>query len=217
VLVLKGKLLKGNLMSTTNDDIERLRKKPGRASRTAATASVNGTGWKQRKIETLACPSGQVVQVRRPGPDFMLRAGRVVKTFSKELLTKPKNQGEISEPERGLTFVANMNDEEFAAMMAFARELVCAMLVSPKLVQHPRPGTDEVGPDDIGDDFWYLFGYAVDGFSTLPVPVANQEVEVGDLESFRQEPGVSGDSTDGAEVRTDAEQPAAGQGLVGGV
>jgi hypothetical protein len=122
---------------------------------------------------------------------------------------------ELSPHLQGLEFISRMSDDELAAMVVFARELVCAMLVSPRLVQSRRPGTNEVGPDDIGDDFWFLFNYAMTGFFNLPIPVGgNQEVEINDLESFRSDPSVSGDSTDGQDVRTDPEQPSGDSRLV---
>jgi hypothetical protein len=169
----------------------------------------NNGAWKPRKTETLTCPSGQVVQVRRPGPEFTLRSGRAAHTFSEAM----KRQSEVAKQqaegipleEIGLNALDKLSDEELAAMMLFGRELVCAMLVSPKLVLNPRPGFDEMGPDDIGDDYWFLFNYAMTGFYGLKVPVGDQEVEVSDLASFRRKSGVSGDSVDGAEVRDDAE------------
>lgn len=180
-----------------------LAKKPARMNR--ATLS-NGNGWKQRKIETKTCPSGQVVQIRRPGPEFMLRAGKVARTFSRGLGQKPSDGDDVSAEEQGIRVIEKMTDDELAAVLIFARELVCAMLVFPRLVQNPRPGTDEVGPDDIGDDFWFLFNYAMEGYFGLRVPVGNAEVEVGDLKTFRQEPSVSGDSVDGEDVRANTEQ-----------
>lgn len=164
---------------------------------------LNGNGWKPRKTETLVCPSGQSVQVHRPGPEFMLRAGRVARTFTKA--SKPE---EGATPEYGLDVLAKMSDEELAAVMIFARELVCAMLVSPRLVQNPRPNSNEVGPDDIGDDFWFLFNYAMGGFFNLKVPVGEGEVEIADVESFRADGGVQGDSVDGESVQSNPEQTA---------
>jgi hypothetical protein len=183
-----------------SDDIERLRKKPGRASRASASAALGNGVWKKRQIEILDCPSGQQVQIRRPGPEFTLRAGKVARTFS-EVLTR-----KTEEEKDNLQVVAAMTDEERDAVMLFARELVCAMVVNPRLVQNPKG--DELGPDDIGEDFWFLFNYGMTGFFNLPVPVGSaQEVEVADLKSFRAEPGVSGDSPNRAEVRPDTEQP----------
>jgi hypothetical protein len=79
-------------------------------------------------------------------------------------------------------------------------------------VQNPQG--DEVGPDDIGDDFWFLFNYAMTGYFNLSVPVGDQEVKVADLETFREESSVSGDSVDRPEVQSDAKQPVGDRGLV---
>lgn len=162
--------------------------------------------WKPRKTETIATPGGVEVQVRRPGPEFMLRAGRAAQTFSRTAAKeKPKDQ---TEQEYGLDVLAKMSDEELAGVLVFARELVCAMLVSPKLVKNPRPNTNEIGPDDIGDaDFWFLFDYAMKGYYGLKVPVGNEEVEVSDLESFRSESSVSGSGVDSESLSPDTEQP----------
>lgn len=175
-------------------------KKPGRR---AIRLVTNGNGWKKRQTKTLTCPSGQKVQVRRPGPEFILRAGKSAKTFSRYVNNAPQTENLEDD---SLELFAKMPDEEFAAFVVFARELVCVMLVSPRLVRDPKPGSDEIGPDDIGDDFWYLFNYAMSGYFGLKVPVGNQEVEISDLESFRPESGVSGDSVDGPDVRSDPEQ-----------
>lgn len=174
---------------------------------------MSTNGWKPRKTETLECPSGQSVQVRRPGPEFMLRAGRVARTFSKYASKADKEQDEkerqsLSPEEYGLQTLAKMSDDELAAVMIFARELVCAMLVSPRLVREPRPDSDEIGPEDIGDDFWFLFGHGMTGYFNLKVPVGNGEVEVKDLETFRPESGVSGHGADGGSVSSDTQLPA---------
>lgn len=176
--------------------------------------SANGNGWKPRKTETLECPSGQLVQVRRPGPEFMLRATKVQRTFSRFANRAQKDEDEkqrkaLSPEEYGLQQLAQMSDDELAAVMIFARELVCAMLVSPKLVREPQPNSDEIGPDDIGDnDFWFLFNYAMSGYFNLKVPVGDAEVEIADVESFRPQPGISGYGTDGASLPSTTEQPA---------
>lgn len=166
---------------------------------------MSTNGWKPRKIETLECPSGQTVQVRRPGPEFMLRATRVHRTFSKFANKEEKEEDEqereaLSPEEYGLKQLAKMSDDELAAVLIFGRELVCAMLVSPKLVREPRPNSDEIGPDDIEDDFWFLFNYAMSGYFNLKVPVGDGEVSVSDLESFHSEPSIQGVSTDGESI-----------------
>lgn len=175
---------------------------------------MNGNGWKPRKTESFTTMSGQVVQIKRPGPEFMLRAARVARTFTRAVTQKPDEENQ-SPQEYGLSVLAKMGDEELAAVMIFARELICAMIVSPKLVLNPRPGFNEIGPDDVPDsDFWELFNRAMTDFFGFKIPVGNEEVEVSDLETFRAESGVSGNSVDGPEVRPNAEQPIGDQRLV---
>jgi hypothetical protein len=171
----------------------------GNLNRAAAGAALNNGGWKKRPIETLTCPSGQEVQIRRPGPEFMLRAGKVARTFS-QVLTR-----DLDNEKDGLSLISDMTDDEQAAVLDFARELVCAMVVNPPLTLKPKT-PDELTPDDIADDMWFLLTYAMTGFFNLPVPVGdNQEVQVSDLKSFRSDDSVSRDSADGTDVRTDTE------------
>lgn len=186
-----------------------------------STTNGQNFGWKPRALAPLICPSGQKVMVRRPGPEFALRAGRVHRTFTKAKKSNEQEEQEkkemegLSPEEYGLKTLANMGDEELAAVMIFARELVCTMMVSPRLVREPRPGFNEIGPDDIGDDFWFLFNYAMTNFYNLSVPVGETEVQVKDLETFRPGSSISGDSDNSPEVRTDTEQPVGDQGLDG--
>lgn len=169
-----------------------------------SSLSQNGK-WQPRKIESLTCPSGVVVQVRRPGPEFMIRAGKRARTFSK-VLPKPEREGQ-SPQEYGLTVLEQMSDEDLASLMVFARDLICAMVVSPKIVLEPREGFDEIGPDDIGNDFWFLFNYGMAGFLGIKIPVGGEEVEVADLANFRDESGVSGHGVDGEDIQPASEQP----------
>ena len=174
---------------------------------------MSTNGWKPRKSIYLECPSGQKVTVRRPGPEFALRAGRVTKTFTKSKEEQAENQSKTPEE-----IMAAMSDEELAALTIFARELVVAMMVSPKLVLNPNPDRDEIGPDDIDSDFWFLFNYGMENFYGIKVPVGDDgEVEVKDLESFREDAGVSGHSMDGVHIRTETEQVDGDRGLVSSV
>jgi hypothetical protein len=166
-----------------------------------STLSSNGK-WQPRKVESLTCPSGQVVQVRRPGPEFTFRAGRIARTFSK---VHSPTEVAIASSDNPLSVIENMSDEELSNLMVFGRDLICATVVSPKIVLHPREGFDEIGPDDIGNDFWFLFNYVLAGFTGIKVPVGGEEVEIKDLETFREESGVSGHSMDSEDVRTETE------------
>jgi hypothetical protein len=177
--------------------------------------STNGNGWAPRKTIALPCPSGKSVQVRRPGPEFMLRNGRVARTFSKSLSEVERKPGQ-SAADYGSEVIEQMSDEELTTLMLFARGLVVAMMVSPKLVLNPREGHDEIGPEDVPPvDFWFLFNYGMENFIGIKVPVADTEVEVSDLETFRGESGIQGDSVDSVHVPVTESEPATtDQGLV---
>lgn len=170
-------------------------------------------GWKPRKIESITCPSGVVVQIRRPGQEFAIRATRTLRTFSKGKSVEELKGRSLEE--YGQDLLERMDDDELGALVTFARELVCAMLVSPRLVLNPNHDRGEVGPDDIENDFWFLFNYALTGFYNLKVPVGDGEVEVKDLETFRGEPVIQADSVGSANVLPDTESMAGHQGLVG--
>jgi hypothetical protein len=176
-------------------------------------STTNAYGWKPRQTEQVTCPSGVKVSVRRPGPEFALRAGRVAKTFSQAI--KKEKRDEQTEEEFGQDVLARMSDEELGAVLIFACELVCAMTVSPKLSRKPNAALGEIGPEDVPDeDFWFLFNYAMTGFYGLKVPVGDkEEVEVSDLETFPEESGIQGSGLDSASVQSDTEQPVADQGL----
>jgi len=177
--------------------------------------SANGNGWAPRKTIEVTCPSGKKPLVRRPGPEFMLRNGRIARTFSKSLSATDRRPGQ-SMQDYGSQVIEQMSDEELAALMIFARGLVVAMMVSPKLVLNPREGYDEIGPEDVPPvDFWFLFNYGMENFIGIKVPVGDTEVEVSDLETFRGEPGIQGDSVDSVHVPiAEPERAATDQGLV---
>ena len=145
----------------------------------------------------------------------MLRNGKVSRTFSAALSTSERRPGQSIE-DYNLEAIERMSDDEMAALMVFARGLVCAMLVKPKLVLQPHPERDEIGPDDMpSTDFWFLFNYGMANFIGIKVPVGETEVEVSDLETFRPESGIQGDSVDGASVPvTEPERAATDPGLV---
>lgn len=179
---------------------------------TQSSGRPNGH-WAPRKLETLTCPSGQVVQVRRPGPEFMLRVGKYARTFTS--LKDQTSQSAEDPAEHYLETIAKLNDEELAALMIFAREYVTASLVEPKLSRNPNYDAGEIGPDDLPmADFWFLFGQGMTGFEGLTVPVGETEVQVSDLGSFRGDSGVSGPSVDSAHLPPETEQPTGDRGVV---
>lgn len=178
--------------------------------------STNGNEWTPRKSVEFTCPSGKKGLVRRPGPELMLRSGRAARTFTKAVTDRPERRPEQSIEDYNAEIFEQMSDEELTAVTLFARDLVCAMLVSPRLVLNPREGHDEMGPDDVPPiDFWALFNYGMTNFIGIKVPVGDTEVEAEHLETFRAEPGIQGDSVDGIHVPVSESEPAAtDQGLV---
>lgn len=179
--------------------------------------STNGNyGWKPRKTITLTCPlSEQKVQVRRPGPEFSIRAGRYAHIFTKKSEPTDRREGEGLN-EYYARIMAELPDEELAGWILFGKELVLAMVISPKLVPTPDPEKDEIGPEDIGEDFWFLFNYAMQNFYGIKVPVGDGEVEARDLESFRAESGISGTSVDSAHIPPATESNEGDRGLLDG-
>lgn len=179
----------------------------------------NGGGWKPRKVVKLTCPSGQEVSLRRPDPSFMLKAGKVARTFTMSAVAMPDKADDQSMEEYGMQVVSEMSDEEQDALEEYAGKLIVASVVSPRLVLDPDPDKDEIGPKDLGYDFWFIFNYAMRNFMGIKVPVGSgdmeSEVSVSDLESFRGESGVQGDGVDGVHVSVaEPERAATDSGLV---
>lgn len=170
---------------------------------------MSTNSWKKRQTEQITCPSGQVCTVRRPSPDFNLKAGRIARTFTAAFArhSKEEDSQSVTDEARGLSAIEELSDAELLSITAFAKELLVAILVSPRLVARPSPGIEnEIGPEDIPNlDFWFLFNYGMTGFMNAPVPVGGQEVSVATLETFRSDAGVSGDSPDSENVRDPAE------------
>ena len=173
----------------------------------------NGYGWKKRQAITVTCPSGQKVVVKRPGPDFYLRSGRVSRTFTLALTTEkdaPALEAPIEEKRKFWEGkIERMSDDELAALLMFAKDLIVTMVISPRIVlEASDDDEDTITPEDIGNDFWFLFAYGMANFVGIKVPVgapgAESEVKVSDLETFRTESSVSGDSVDGVHVSADA-------------
>lgn len=144
--------------------------------------------WKPRKAEPYTCKDGSIVQIMRPGPEFTIRAGRMHKTYI-------KREESEEDPDNPLV---GMSDEEAETLVNYARQLLVEILVEPKL--RLNPGEGELGPDDTGADFWPLFNYAMDNFQNAKVPVGDGEVEAKDLDTFREEHGVSGSRMDSVHV-----------------
>lgn len=180
--------------------------------------STNGDyGWKPRKVEPFTCFSGRKVMLKRPGPEFIVRSARYARTYSRLVTERPPNTNGDEPLGDFFEELAKLDDEQLAALLLFADQLLCAILDSPKLVPNPDPDKNQIGPRDIPDlDFWQLFIHGMGGFTNIAVPVGDTEVKVSDLESFREGAGVQGLGVDSASVSPDTEQLVGDQGLVDG-
>ena len=171
--------------------------------------STNGNYWKPRQSECFTCPSGQKVYIRRPGPEFVLRAPRGLRGLRAFITdTTPQVAGNEWE------LMSGMAEDEQEALVEYARDLICACVTSPKLFRHPTP--QQLGPDDTEGDFWPLFGELMRRYIGGKVAVGDTEVEEEDLKSFRPESSVPGDSVDSVHVSSDAQLDARDSGLVQG-
>lgn len=149
----------------------------------------NGFGWKKRTTTRLECPSGASCLVRRPGPEMSLKASRIARPLQ-------KLQSENGEPQTLSDFLekmASLNDDELAKVVTYAREMVLACVVNPRIVARPSPGIeDEIGPEDIPEvDFWFIFNWGANGGRDLPVKVAGEEATVDQVVNFPDGEGSS--------------------------
>lgn len=137
--------------------------------------------WQKRPLVTLKCPSGVECQVRRPGPELALRAGRLPRPLQ---ALNPK----LTEEEAQLALNA-LSEDEMAALMSFARDLVCGCVVSPKLCKEADPNDqDAVHVDDLPPgDFWQIYYWGLGGGASGSVAVADGEVDVEDVRTFPSE------------------------------
>lgn len=152
---------------------------------------MNQAQWTKRRTFALKCPTGNVATVRRPGPDLMLKAGKVVRIL----------QGVTSKDQpsadKQLEFIENLPDDELDKLMQFARVLLTDVVIEPLLVLNPKEG--QLGPDDVPlQDFWYIFTWAINGGPDIPVQTVGGETTVAAVGTFPsgQDSGsdISGDS-----------------------
>lgn len=130
------------------------------------------TTWKKREVMRLDCPSGSVCHVRRPSPEVSLKCGRVANVFA---------------PKEGID-VEDLSDEQAAKVYVFARQLVLAAVITPKLSDKDAP--DALTPEDIPPaDFWHIFKWAMRGGPGLPVALEEGEATVESVETFPVESG----------------------------
>lgn len=133
--------------------------------------------WRKRLTTQIECPSGNVVTVRRPGPDLALKAGKITRIFQKQ---KTDEAGDIN---KQLEFIENLPDDELQKLMDFARVLIVDVVLQPVLKLHPQES--QLGPDDVPPvDFWFIFAWATNGGPSMPVKMAEGETTVEAVSNF---------------------------------
>jgi len=110
-----------------------------------------------------------------------------------QLMPKEGEEGTLNEQ---LEKIQQLSEEDFERLMVFARDVVTAALVMPRLVARPSPGIEtEIGPDDIPfTDFWFIFNWAMSGATGIPVKTKEGETTVEAVHTFPESAG-SGAST----------------------
>jgi hypothetical protein len=135
--------------------------------------------WTKRPVTSLLCPSGATATVRRPGPDLLLKAGKIARILGKQ-------EAAGSDIDKQLTFLEELPDDELIKLMAFARVVLTDSIVDPVLSLTPRE--NQLTPDDIpATDFWFIFTWAMNGGPTMPVKTKDGETTVDAVETFPSE------------------------------
>ncbi len=163
--------------------------------------------WKKQQTVRFECPSGQVVYVRRPGPDLGLRSGRVAEFFQS---LDPQDQEAMWDK------LESMTDEEAMRVKKFIRELVMATVVTPKI--HENPQGEELGIEDIpAKDFWAIFAWGSTGGNTMSVKLGEGETTLESVDTFSQGQGSSPVThANSTYVQSTTVAPVGDQGSVGG-
>lgn len=146
-------------------------------------------GWTKRISIPLTCPSGEIVMVRRPGPDMALKAGKVGRILQRQATNK-------SNVDAQLAFIESLSDDEINKLMAFGRVMLVDAVTEPALSLNPREGQLCVDDVPLGD-FWFIFTSVMNGLPEMPVKTKDGETTVEAVETFSDEqvgsPGTDND------------------------
>lgn len=138
-------------------------------------------GWNKRIPIPLTCPSGEVVMVRRPGPDMALKAGKVGRILKRQSSDKQNIDAQLA-------FIESLSDDEINKLMAFGRVMLVDVITEPALSLQPREG--QLCIDDVPmDDFWFIFTSVMNGLPEMPVKTKDGETTVEAVENFSEGQG----------------------------
>lgn len=129
-------------------------------------------GWQKRPTMIMPCPSGAECKVHRPGPELSLKAGRLAPLFG------PRITGADAQ-----NVVEQLSDEEAAGIYLFARQVMAATILEPRITLDGRENS--LTPDDIPPaDFWHVFTWFIKGCPDIPVKTKEGETTVEAVENF---------------------------------
>lgn len=149
--------------------------------------------WRKRLTYAFTCPSGDVVQIRRPGPSLALKGTKAVRIFDrggKEILTDIDKQ---------LAFIEALPDSDVEEIYSFARIMLTDVVAEPRL--YLNPVGEQLSPDDVPvADFWAIFISASNGIREMPVKLKDGETTVDAVETFPSGQAGSAESDDHGEA-----------------
>lgn len=145
----------------------------------------NGNQWRKRLTTSFTCPSGEVIQIRRPSPSLLLRGMKAIRIFERG------GKDVFTNIEKNLAFIESLPDAELDAIYTLARIMLTDVVADPKLYLNPT--ADQLSPDDLPPlDFWAIFSSASTGIHQMPVQLKEGETTVEAVQTFPGRQG-SGD------------------------
>jgi hypothetical protein len=122
----------------------------------------------KEELFDVECPSGMVFKCRRPNLAQFVTSG----VLPMSLAGKLKEAAEQGSPEE---VFQSLEWQDQAKALEFSSKLVRYVCVSPKIVENPQPGKDEIGYDELElSDYTAIAQWATPGGG-----------EAGSLETFR--------------------------------
>lgn len=122
---------------------------------------------KNEELVDVSCPSGMVFKCRRPNIQQFVISGKLPMTLAAKLRDAATLGNQAEE----------LDWDDQVRTVDFINHLVRYAAVSPKIVEFPRPGQDEIGYDEVEiDDYNTIAKWAMPGGG-----------EAESLETFRSE------------------------------
>lgn len=109
---------------------------------------------KNEELVDVSCPSGMVFKCRRPNVASFITSGLLPMSFASKLATAAESEGGLQ----------SLDWQDLAKTIEFTNALVKSVCVSPKIVENPRDGQDEIGYGELElDDYGAIVKWALPG------------------------------------------------------